>query len=101
MGLLVPARARIGRNSTKYAMYIIDDTDNTFLLEYTGRKVTIRIKDNCALAFRARLSVMKTRRGPRVFAYLPSTLDPTWERYYDKEVTVLIEVDVDTAPLGD
>ena len=92
MGLLVPARGRIGRNSTKYAMYIIDDADNTFLLEYTGRKVTIRIRDNCGLAFRARLSVMRTRRGPRVFAYLPSAFDPTWSRYYDKEIMVLIEI---------
>ena len=93
MTLLVPARARIGRNATRYAMYIVDDTDNTFLLDYTGRKVVVRIRDNCGLAFSVRLSVVRTRRGPRVFAYLPSSFDPTWARYYDKEVIVLIEID--------
>ena len=96
MDLLVPARARIGRNATRYALFIIDDADNTLLLDYAGRRVVVRIRDNCGLAFSVRLSVVRTRRGPRVFAYLPSAFDPTWERYYDREVTVLIWVGGDT-----
>ena len=95
--MLIPARARIGRNATRYALFIIDDADNTVLLDYIGRKVTIRIRDNCSLAFSVRLSLVRTRKGPRAYAYLPSAFDPTWERYYDKEVTVLIEVDGDAS----
>lgn len=100
MGLVVPVKARVGRSGGRYTIYIIDDSDNEFLRGFLGRRVTAHIRE-AGISVRVTLTLNKTFRTPRVMAYLPTAMDPTWARYYDRVFTVLIEIDGDVLqPIG-
>ena len=100
MGLVVPVKARVGRSGGRYTIYIIDDSDNEFLRGFLGRRVIAHIRD-VGISVRVSLTLNKSFKTPRVMAYLPTSMDPTWARYYDRVFTVLIEISEDVLqPVG-
>ena len=77
-------KARVGRYSRKYALYL-DDELSRALAGYKGR---VRVFfDNMVLRLKPSRII-----NDRVILFLPHELDEMWAMYYDKRTKVVIRL---------
>ena len=89
----IPVRGRVGKLNRQYVYYISGEAGE-YLANYIGRSVVLGISLNGAwVRVKARLSIAREFKPPRIAIYLPTRLNPTWESLYDKEVPGFIELE--------
>lgn len=100
----IPARGRIGKRGGQYALYLDKDSSELLrdrrvglLANNTNVEAVVNVITNKypnGLRFKARLTVDKSYKPPRVTIWLPKSFNPIWEEHYneDEEVVVTIEI---------
>ena len=89
----IPVKGRVGRHGVRFAYYISGEAGE-YLVNYASRSIILGININGAwVRVKARLSIAREFKPPRIAIYLPTRLNPTWESLYDKEVPGFIELE--------
>ncbi|GAB6945256.1 hypothetical protein [Vulcanisaeta sp. JCM 14467] len=85
-------KGRVGRRDGQYVLYL-DRYASELLKPYAGRRARVHISDGqSTISVDGTLSIEKSFRPPRIAVFLPRALNPTWQRLYDREFAVVIEV---------
>ena len=88
----VLGKGRIGRRGGQYVLYL-DRYASELLKQYAGKRARVNISDGqSTISAYGTLSIEKSFRPPRIAVFLPKALNPTWQRLYDNEFAVVIEV---------
>ena len=77
-------KARVGRYSKRYALYL----DNELSKALAGYNGIVQVYFNNMIL---RLKPSRTGSG-RIILFLPSKLDETWALYYGRQVTIVIRL---------
>ena len=87
------SKARVGRRGGQYVLYL-DRSGSELLMQYVSRRARIHLNvGGTVLGINGTLSLDKSFRPPRIAIFLPKALNPTWQRLYDREFAVVIEVE--------
>ena len=87
------SKARVGRRGDQYVLYL-DRNGSELLMQYVNRRARIHLNvGGTVLGINGTLSLDKSFNPPRIAIFLPRALNPTWQRLYDREFAVVIEVE--------
>ena len=87
--------ARVGRRGDKYALYLREDLSQE-LMKYARTKARVYIGgEPNPLIINGTLAIAREFKRPRIVIFLPKALNPTWQRLYDKELVVVVEIQAD------